>query len=85
MSVARQWSDSMSLGMAATKGSWWKRLSKTLLDNEASQFLREHGDRACEVARKAVKTAGNRGERRQARHYSHVALRIAEMSGQQPS
>src|SRR5215203_4967442 len=73
-------SDSMT-GTASTKRSWWKRLNKTLLDSEASQFLQEHGDRACEVARKAAKTARNKGERKQARHYSHLALRISELSG----
>jgi hypothetical protein len=73
------------IGMAATKGSWWKRLTKTLLDNEASQLLREHGDRACEVVRNAARAARNKGERRQARHYSHLALRISELSGQKLS
>ena len=69
-------------GMALTKRSWWRRLNKTLLDSEASQFLKEHGDRACEVARTAARIARNKGERRQARHYSHLALRISELSGQ---
>jgi len=68
-------------GMISTKRSWWRRLTKTLLDNEASQFLHEHGDRACEVARKAARAARNKGDRRQARHYSHLALRISELSG----
>ena len=72
-------------GMAPTKRSWWRRLSKTLLDSEASQFLQQHGDRACEVARKAARAARNKGERRQARHYSHLALRISELSGQKLS
>ena len=72
----------MTTAMAATKRSWWRRLSKTLLDSEASQFLHEHGDRACEVARKAARTARNKGEHRQARHYSSLALRISELSGQ---
>ena len=68
-------------GMAPTKRIWWRRLSKTLLDSEASQFLQDHGDRACEVARSAARTARNKGERREARHYSHLALRISELSG----
>ncbi len=68
-------------GMASTKRSWWRRLRKPLLDSEASQFLQEHGDRAVDVAR----TARNKGERRQARHYSHLALRITELSGQKLS
>ena len=72
----------MTTGMASTKRSWWRRLSKTLLDSEASQFLQEHGDRACEVARKAARTARNKRELRQARHFSHLALRISELSGQ---
>src|SRR3954470_5212468 len=72
-------------GMASTRRSWWKRLTKTLLDSEASQFLQEHGDRACEVARKAARAARNKGEHRQARHYSHLALRISELSGQKIS
>ena len=74
-------SNSMT-AMASTNRSWWRLLSKTLLDSEASRFLREHGDRACEVARKAARTARNKGERREARHYSHLALRISELSGQ---
>ena len=72
----------MTTGMASTKRSWWRQLSKTLLDSEASQFLQEHGDRACEVARKAARTARNKRELRQARHFSHLALRISELSGQ---
>jgi len=74
-------SDSMT-GTAWTKRSWWRRLSKTLLDSEASQFLQEHGGRACEVARKAARTARNKGEHRQARHFSYLTLRISELSGQ---
>ena len=70
------------LGMASTKRSWWRRLSKTHLDKEASQFLQEHGDRACEVARKAARAARNRREYRQARHYAHLALYISDLSGQ---
>jgi hypothetical protein len=72
----------MTTAVAPAKRSWWRRLSKTLLDSEASHFLQEHGDRACEVARKAARTARNKGEHRQARHYSHLALRISELSGQ---
>ena len=75
----------MTTGTASTKSSWWRRLNKTLLDTEASQFLQTHGDRACEVARKAARTARNKGQRRQARHYSHLALRISELSGQKLS
>ncbi len=72
----------MTKPTASTKRIWWRRLSKTLLDSEASQFLQDHGDRACEVARSAARTARNKGERREARHYSHLALRISELSGQ---
>ena len=68
----------MTKPTAPTKRSW-------LLDTEASQLLQEHGGRACEVARKAARTARNKGERKQARHYSHLALRIYELSGQKPS
>ena len=75
----------MTTAMAATKRGWWRRLNKTLLDSEASQFLQDHGDRACEVARKAARAARNKGDRRQARHYSHLALRISELSGQKLS
>lgn len=75
----------MTKPTAPTKRSWWSRLSKTLLDSEASQFLQEHGDRACEVARRAARAARNRKEHRQARHYSHLALRISELSGQKLS
>ena len=75
----------MTTAMAATKRSWWRRLNKTLLDSEASQFLQDHGDRACEVARKAARTARNKGEHRQARHFSYLTLRISELSGQKLS
>jgi hypothetical protein len=75
----------MTTEMASTKRSWWKRLRKTVLDSEALQFLQEHGDRACEVAKRAARAARNRGEYRQARHYSHLALRISELSGQKLS
>src|SRR4051812_8957979 len=75
----------MTTAIAVTKRSWWKRLNKKLLDSEASQFLQEHGDRACEVARQAARAARNKGERKQARHYSHLALRISELNGQKLS
>src|SRR6187455_663535 len=75
----------MTKPTASTKRSWWKRLNKTHLDSEATQFLQEHGERACEVARTAARTARNKGERKQARHYSHLALRISELSGQKLS
>jgi hypothetical protein len=39
-----------------------------------------HGERAYEVARKAARTARNKRDHRQARHYSHLALRIAELT-----
>jgi hypothetical protein len=70
----------MRTGIPATKHSWWSGLNKTLLNSEASQFLQDHGDRACEVARKATRAPRNKGEHRQARHYSHLALRITELS-----
>ena len=75
----------MTMAVASTKRSWWRRLKKTVLDNEATQFLQEHGDRACDVARKAARSARNKGEYRLARHYSHLALRISELSGQKLS
>jgi len=68
-------------GTAWTKRSWWRRLSKTLLDSETSLF-KSTGGRACEVARKAARTARNKGEHRQARHFSYLTLRISELSGQ---
>lgn len=61
---------------------WWKRLRTRgdLLDNEAIQFIKDHGDRAAEVARKAARIARNKRDLRQARHYSHVALRVSELN-----
>jgi len=66
----------MTTGMASTKRSWWRQLSKTLLDSEASQFLQEHGDRACAVARKAARTLGTNANlgRRGTFHILHCAL-----------
>jgi len=62
---------------------WWKRLSQgDVIESEALQFLKAHGDRAYEVARKAARTARNKRDHRQARHYSHLALRISELSDQ---
>ena len=61
---------------------WWKRLSQ-VIESEAVQFLNAHGDRAHEVARKAARTARNKRDHRQARHYSHLALRIAELTKRQ--
>ena len=59
---------------------WWKRLSQgDVIESEAAQFLKAHGDRAYEVARKAARTARNKRDHRQARHYSHLALRISEL------
>jgi hypothetical protein len=60
---------------------WWKRLSQgDVIESEAAQFLKVHGDRAYEVARKAARTARNKRDHRQARHYSHLALRISELT-----
>jgi hypothetical protein len=61
---------------------WWKHLSARvdLVETEAAQFLVAHGDRAYEIARKAARTARNKRDHRQARHYSHVALQIAELT-----
>ena len=48
---------------------WWKRLSRgDVIESEAAQFLKAHGDRAHEVARKAARTARNKRNHRQARH-----------------
>ena len=60
---------------------WWKRLSQgDAVESDAVQFLSSHGDRAHEVALKAARTARNKRYHRQARHYSRVALRIAELT-----
>jgi hypothetical protein len=60
---------------------WWKRLSQgDVIESEAAQLLKAHGDRAYEVARKAARTARNKRDHRQARHYSHLALRISELT-----
>jgi hypothetical protein len=50
-----------------------------LIESEAMQFLEAHGDRACDVARKAARAARNKCDHRQARHFSQVALRIVEL------
>jgi hypothetical protein len=51
-----------------------------LIESEAVQFLDEgHGDRACDVARKAARTAKNKRDHREALHFSQVALRIVEL------
>jgi hypothetical protein len=61
---------------------WWKRLSTRgdLVDTEAARFITAHGEAASEIARKAARTARNKRDLRQARHYSHVALRISELT-----
>ena len=61
---------------------WWKRLRMRgdLLDREAAQFIMSYGDGASEAARRAARTARNKRDLRQARHYSHVALRISELT-----
>ena len=60
---------------------WWKRLSQgDLIESEAAQFLNAHGEQAYEVAQKAARTARNKRDHRQARHYSHLALRISELT-----
>ncbi len=50
-----------------------------VIESEAAQFLEAHGDRACELAQKAARTARNKRDHRQARRFSQVALRIAEL------
>jgi hypothetical protein len=63
---------------------WWKRLSQgDVIESEAAQFLEAHGEGAHEVARKAARTARNKRDHRQARHYSHLALRISEITKRQ--
>ena len=51
-----------------------------LIDSEATQLLKAHGDQACEVARQAARTARNKRDHRQARHFSQLALRIVELT-----
>ena len=62
--------------------AWWKRSSAygDLLDNEAAQFIEAHGARAVEVARAAARSARNKLNLKRARHYTHVARRIAELT-----
>jgi hypothetical protein len=44
---------------------WWKRLSQgDVIESEAAQFLKAHGDRAYEVAQKAARTARNKRDHR---------------------
>jgi hypothetical protein len=60
---------------------WWKRLSRSkVVETTALQFMKMHGDRAYEVARKAARSARNKRRYRQARHYSYVALSISELT-----
>ena len=61
---------------------WWKRLLKRggRVEHEAAQFLAAHGSQASEVARKAARIARNKKDHRQARHFSHIALHISELS-----
>jgi hypothetical protein len=60
---------------------WWKRLSQgDVIESEAAQFIKAHGDRAYDVAQKAARTARNKRDHRQARHYSHLAIHISELS-----
>lgn len=59
---------------------WWKRLGVRgdLIDHEATQFMKVHGDHVLEVVRKSARKARNKRDLRQARHFFRVALRIAE-------
>jgi hypothetical protein len=59
---------------------WWKRLGirGVLIDHEATELVKDHGDQALEVARKSARKARNKRDLRQARHFARVALRIAE-------
>ena len=60
---------------------WSKRLGSTLLENEAAQLIQLHGERAYEIARQSARNARNKRDRKRARHYAYVALRIAELTG----
>ena len=64
--------------------TWWKRLLSRRrggrIENEAAQFLAAHGSQAGEVARKAARIARNKKDRKQARHFSHIALHISELT-----
>jgi hypothetical protein len=59
---------------------WFKRPTKGISDDEVSLYTRKHGDGAYEMARGAARTARNKGDPKRARHYSFLALRIAEVT-----
>jgi hypothetical protein len=60
---------------------WRKKLKIRPVDEQAKAFIEKHGDEAYYKARNAAREARNKRDRKRARHYSLLALRIAEMTG----
>ncbi len=56
-----------------------------VLDSEHRSFFKSTVIERAKSPERAARTARNKGERKQARHYSHLALRISELSGQKLS
>lgn len=72
------------VGLGAIAMVWWKKLKVKPVDEQAKAFIAQHGKEALDAARNAAREARNKGSRKQARHYSLLALQIAEMTEKKP-
>ena len=62
---------------------WRRHLRTKALDNEAATFIEIHGEQAYSLARKAARVARDKKDHKQARHYAHLALLIADLTGRE--
>ena len=63
---------------------WRKKLKAKPVDEQAMEYIVKHADEAYDKARNAAREARDKRDRKRARHYSLLALRIAEMVGKPP-
>ena len=70
--------------MGAQRDMPWRRHLRTkALDNEATTFIEIHGEQAYSIARKEARLARDKKDHKRARHYAHLALLIADITGRE--
>ena len=63
---------------------WRKKLKLKPVDDEAKELIEKNANEAYDKARDAAREARDKHDHKRARHFSLIALRIAEMVGKPP-
>jgi hypothetical protein len=63
---------------------WRKKLKLKPVDEQAKELMQKHAHEAYDKARNAAREARDKHDHKRARHFSLIALRIAEMAGKPP-